>query len=69
MVESIPLQMVLVSILNYDVGLHLFNLRILWDTTSVFICIGGNCDILHQIGEKVPNVIYVWASLNLVDMS
>lgn len=29
----------------------------------------NNCDIPHQIGEKVPNVIYVWASLNLVDMS
>ena len=30
---------------------------------------GGNCDIPHQIGEKVPNILYVWAALNLVDMS
>ena len=28
---------------------------------------GGICDVLHRIGEEVPDAIYVEAPLNQVD--
>ena len=28
----------------------------------------GDYDIPYQLGEKVPDVIYVWALLNFMDM-
>ena len=37
------------------------------DEDVVFAWVGVVCDVLHRIGEKVPNVIYVWVHLNLVD--
>ena len=60
--------MVLKSILDPNVGLCLFNPAkgvcpfgnpIRHDKNLVSLYMGGNCDLSHQIREKILNAIYV----------
>ena len=75
--------MVLKPILDPDVGVYYVWLRrgclIVWphnpmghneDVVSAWGGGGGGgvCHIPHRIGEKLPDTIYVWVPLNLVDV-
>ena len=31
------------------------------------VCVRGDCDVPHQIGEKVSGAIYIWSLLNFID--